>query len=220
MTRIVEKVTAFIIRKSKLGPELLLFEHPYAGIQIPAGTVEEGESPETAVLREAEEETGLNDLSLGRYLGSHTEQLLEEQRIIAETTRFYARPDQASRSWAYLGKGIMVTRLRQAEEFSQICYEEFDREPEPQYVSLSITGWVPDAVLADTRRRHFFRLEFQGQTAERWTVYSDNHRFSLFWAPLGALPEIISPQAAWLAFLRMDESGDTRVWEYGSEEKG
>ena len=27
---------------------------------------------------------------------------------------------------------------------------------EPHYVTMSITGWVLDEALADTRRRHFF----------------------------------------------------------------
>lgn len=52
--------------------QLLVFEHvddPSAGIQVPAGTVEEGEMLEAAVLREAFEETGLNLLTLGGYLG-------------------------------------------------------------------------------------------------------------------------------------------------------
>lgn len=52
--------------------QLLVFEHvnnPSIGIQVPAGTVEEGEMLEAAVLREAFEETGLNLLTIGSYLG-------------------------------------------------------------------------------------------------------------------------------------------------------
>ena len=41
----LEKVTAFILHQEHGETELLLFEHPTAGIQIPAGTVEEGEDP-------------------------------------------------------------------------------------------------------------------------------------------------------------------------------
>jgi len=41
----LHKVTAFILRPALGGPELLLIQHPYAGIQIPAGTVEPGEDP-------------------------------------------------------------------------------------------------------------------------------------------------------------------------------
>lgn len=41
-----------------------------SGLQVPAGTVERGESPEIAVLREAREETGLQGLELVRHLGT------------------------------------------------------------------------------------------------------------------------------------------------------
>jgi 8-oxo-dGTP pyrophosphatase MutT (NUDIX family) len=51
---------------------LLVFSHPdfpEAGIQVPAGTIEPGEEPEAAVLREAFEETGLIGLTLVAPLG-------------------------------------------------------------------------------------------------------------------------------------------------------
>lgn len=54
------------------GQRLLVFRHsfvPEAGIQVPAGTVEPGERPEAAVLREAREETGLSGLTLAAFLG-------------------------------------------------------------------------------------------------------------------------------------------------------
>ncbi len=38
-----EKVTAFVTRMSPRGMEVLLFQHPSAGIQVPAGTVEADE---------------------------------------------------------------------------------------------------------------------------------------------------------------------------------
>ena len=41
-----------------------------AGVQVPAGTVESGESPEDGALREAREETGLAGLTVRRSLGS------------------------------------------------------------------------------------------------------------------------------------------------------
>lgn len=203
MQGIIEKVTAFITRESRDGRDLLLFKHPYAGVQIPAGTVEDGETPEEAVLREVCEETGLTLLSVDQYLGCKADRLPGGQRIIAESTKVYARPDVTSFDWAHLRKGISVTLSgRRMGGFSQVTYEELDSAPNPQYVTMSITGWVPDSTLAEARRRHFFHLEFDGRSEERWTVYSDNHYFSLFWAPLEALPEIIHPQEAWLEFLR------------------
>ncbi|MDQ3541791.1 MAG: NUDIX domain-containing protein [Chloroflexota bacterium] len=51
---------------------LLVFSHPLspeAGIQVPAGTVRDNETPEDAVLREAREETGLTALTLVGLLG-------------------------------------------------------------------------------------------------------------------------------------------------------
>src|SRR5437870_6317994 len=71
MTRIVRKVFAYITN----GNWLLVFEHPRnpaAGIQVPAGTMEPEEIPDQAVLREAEEESGLTELKLVSFLGLQT----------------------------------------------------------------------------------------------------------------------------------------------------
>ena len=40
----IGKVTAFITRDTSAGCELLVFTHPDAGIQVPAGTMEAGEA--------------------------------------------------------------------------------------------------------------------------------------------------------------------------------
>jgi 8-oxo-dGTP diphosphatase len=64
----VDKAIAYITR----GDRFVVFEEPHspeAGIQIPGGTVEPGESLAAAVLREAYEETGLTNLRLVRALG-------------------------------------------------------------------------------------------------------------------------------------------------------
>lgn len=56
------------------GRELLVFEHtaeyPDAGVQVPGGGIEPGETPHAGAIREASEETGLTDLSTPVYLGS------------------------------------------------------------------------------------------------------------------------------------------------------
>jgi 8-oxo-dGTP diphosphatase len=51
---------------------LLVFSHPdfpEAGIQVPAGTLREGEEPVDGAVREAREETGLANLRLVSFLG-------------------------------------------------------------------------------------------------------------------------------------------------------
>jgi 8-oxo-dGTP pyrophosphatase MutT (NUDIX family) len=63
-----QKVTALITRPGPEGPELIVFDHGVAGIQLPAGTVEEGEPFDDAVMREAWEETGALGLELVREL--------------------------------------------------------------------------------------------------------------------------------------------------------
>jgi len=54
---------------------------------------------------------------------------------------------------------------------------------------------------ADTRRRHFFHLEYLDLSKGRWTMFTDNHVFTLFWAPLSALPQIMHPQDQWVEVL-------------------
>jgi 8-oxo-dGTP pyrophosphatase MutT (NUDIX family) len=58
-----EKVVTYITQ----GDRLLIFrhtEHPDAGIQVPAGTVNPGERLDIAAIREAREETGLPEAEL------------------------------------------------------------------------------------------------------------------------------------------------------------
>ena len=69
MPTVKHKVFAYIT----WGDRLLVFSHPYApeaGNQVLAGTMEEGEEPEEAIMREAFEETGLNGLQLRAFLGA------------------------------------------------------------------------------------------------------------------------------------------------------
>jgi 8-oxo-dGTP diphosphatase len=67
-----QKVVAYVVRDGRL----LVFRHAddasfdESGLQVPAGTVRAGELPETAVLREAVEETGLDGLRVERFLGA------------------------------------------------------------------------------------------------------------------------------------------------------
>ena len=198
----IEKVTAFVTRPGSDGYELLLFEHPAAGIQIPAGTVDLGESTDDAVLREASEETGLGALTISHRLGTVDEPPPPGYRVMRERTTVYARPDPSSFDFAHLPRGLLVRLDREADGYSQVTYEEFDRIPDPGYVTYQITGWIPNRAVTKTKIRHFYQIECHEPTTDRWSVQVDYHRFTLFWASLSDLPKIVSPQDQWLAVLQ------------------
>ncbi len=201
MSGILEKVTVFITRSTPRGSDLLLFRHPYAGIQIPAGSVENGETPEQAARREAQEETGLDSLKLHNFLDSETTTLPDNLRLVRQRTHVYSRPDTSSFDWAYLRRGIWLQTLRQKGKFVQISYEEWDDLVEPEYITLNITGWVPEKTLADKVQRYFFHFICPTNTPDEWERSSDNHIFHLMWAPMQALPDVVHPQDQWLRYL-------------------
>ena len=201
MSQTVHKVTCFITRSKNKGTDLLLFRHPNAGVQIPAGTVEPGEAPEAAAIREAAEESGLPGLVLLRYLGERNEPPPAGHMFIAQPTPVYSRPRVSSLDWAHFRTGLPVEVLRHEAGFTQVCYGEPDRFPDPQYTSYNITGWVADEALTDWRTRHFYLFSAPDQTPENWPVAIDNHVFELFWAPIDDLPPIVPPQDGWLRYL-------------------
>jgi ADP-ribose pyrophosphatase YjhB (NUDIX family) len=194
----LEKVTAFITQ----GANLLLFEHPTSGIQIPAGTVEAGETPEATVMREAREESGLSGLELRAYIGYQDEIWPAEVRFTVAATPVYAHPDPGSFDWARLRRGIAVRLERTGAEFSQVTYAEGDRYPDPEYITYQITGWAPNTAITAEVRRHFFHLVYAGETPAAWSVATDNHIFRPFWVRWAERPAIVAPQDRWLQYVQ------------------
>ncbi len=68
--REIQKSVALVVREFDQHFELLVFDHPNAGTQVVKGTVERGESPEQAVIRELEEESGLVVDHPGKFVGT------------------------------------------------------------------------------------------------------------------------------------------------------
>ena len=205
MNEVVQKVTAFIVQERNAVKELLVFKHPTAGVQIPAGTVEKGEAVETAVKREVYEETGLQLVAIEEYLGCFENELTEEERIIAETTQVYSQPHLNAIPYKrQLTKGLTVNYHSTREDFTQISYieYEYDKSYKPTRIDANITGWVPNENLSAQKERHFFLLTTQEKTPDIWALESDGgHIFKPFWTPLSPKPSIIPPQDKWLDFV-------------------
>ncbi len=205
MSEVVQKVTAFITRERNGGRELLVFKHPTAGIQIPAGTVEANEDIETAVKREAYEETGLRFVAIESYLGCFENELESNQRIIAETTQVYIEPNLNAIPYKRtLPKGLTVDYSSTQADFTHISYieYEYDTSYKPIHIVANITGWVQNKRLSVQKKRHFFHLATQAETADAWELKSDlGHIFKPYWTPLSPKPEIIPPQDKWLDFV-------------------
>lgn len=88
MTPLIHKVFAYITNRNRL----LVFRHtdfPEAGIQVPAGTVMPNEDLEAAVLREAEEETGLDVLTIKTYLGDQIRNMKDVGKDEIHHRHFY-----------------------------------------------------------------------------------------------------------------------------------
>ena len=84
----VKKVVAHITKDNAL----LVFTHPYhpdAGIQVPQGTVEAGESSDEALVREVHEETGLDDLAVRSFLGTHEYDMSAHGRAEIQQRSYY-----------------------------------------------------------------------------------------------------------------------------------
>ena len=203
MTNVVEKVTAFVTQERNGVTELLLFKHPTTGIQIPAGTVEGGESLETAVKREVYEETGLGIVKIEKSLGCIENELEENERIIAKTTPVYVNPSLNSIAYKEeLTRGLTVNYNSKHKKFTHVSYIEYDSIPDPTYIRCKITGWVPSENVSARKTRYFFQLTTQEETAEEWEVKGDRgHIFKLFWAPISATPRIVPPQDKWLDYV-------------------
>lgn len=100
-----QKVEAYITRVTSGRATLLLFTQrgcPQAGWQVPAGTVEPGESLLEALHREIHEESGLRGLELVGQLGSH----MNYQNGFSRHAYHLAAPPGLAASWPHRVHGI------------------------------------------------------------------------------------------------------------------
>lgn len=202
--RVLLKVTALITRQAVVGPELLVFQHPAAGVQLPAGTVEMGESLEVAVKREVAEETGLTDVYIAQYLGVQAITLPADRRMVLQLAKLLDAPSfEASSVDFTLTRGSTIRVLGETKDeargrYVHVYYEEVDINQTPPQTALSVSGWLRSSVLTRQVERHFFHLKTEASTPVTWPINTDNHTFHLFWTPLTPRPRLVFSQQAWL----------------------
>ncbi|MCB0044205.1 MAG: NUDIX domain-containing protein [Caldilineaceae bacterium] len=193
------KVTAFVTRGRGEMQELLILRHPFGGLQLPAGTIEPGESPAAAVLREVDEETGLTEVTIAALLDAVDERAHQSACYVLRRTALYARPDAGSFDWITLPRALTLRHERHAGDFIQVSYAEWDDEVQRNYRTYQFTGWARADDLVACRRRFFFHLHTTASTPDQpWTAHSDHHTFTLFWQPLADLPRLHAYQQDWL----------------------
>jgi 8-oxo-dGTP pyrophosphatase MutT (NUDIX family)/GNAT superfamily N-acetyltransferase len=93
--RYLGKAFAYVTRARAGRMQLLVFTHvdaPAAGLQVPAGTLEVGELPESAVVREAREETGLERFGTPALLGTRSWEMERESGPEHHTRHFFHLP--------------------------------------------------------------------------------------------------------------------------------
>jgi 8-oxo-dGTP pyrophosphatase MutT (NUDIX family) len=195
----IDKVTAFVTRGSGEAAELLLFRHPVAGVQLPAGTVELGEEPEAAVLREVREEAGMSAVKAD-YLGKLEGEAAPGEGVILRPTKIFDEPSFDASSGGYaLRRGSPVEVIGSEGDFAEIIAEPIDLRYDPPRRVPGVRGFVRRSLLASGYVRYFYHLTLTEPVLDEWDVFSDAHVYHLFWSPLRPRPALHPLQEPWLA---------------------
>src|SRR5579859_6279901 len=83
----LQKACPVVLRRTQYGVDILAFRHPTAGTQLVKGSVEGGEDPGRAALRELCEESGVCDAKIESFLGTvHMGELDQEWHLFLCST--------------------------------------------------------------------------------------------------------------------------------------
>lgn len=198
---VLHKVSALITRENGPTHDLLVFRHPTAGIQVPAGTVEAGESLEDAVFREIQEEAGITQVRLLKKLATLEQPLKDDQRVLLQSPRLLTEPEGGPLEFS-LTRGTIVRMRRQQKQATEIAYEEYDFNlPEPVAIER-FKGWVPSSILTSSIQRHLFHLCTTAPLPEEWSVHADRgFDFHFYWMSLRERIHLVHSQDHWLDYL-------------------
>jgi 8-oxo-dGTP pyrophosphatase MutT (NUDIX family) len=176
---------------------MLVFEHPTAGTQVPAGTVEPGEEPARAALRELLEETGVNGVNSQQLIGTLEEPLTAGERVVTAKVELKNEPGGTQITGA-LNRGWRVVVLREDDDWAYVSFREYDLNIVPRAVIRRVDGWMRRGLLATSIKRYLYRLEVEDSRQE-WVIESDlGNLFRCHWVPLHPRPRLVEGQDNWL----------------------
>lgn len=198
-SKVLEKVTAFVTRDIGRERQILVFRHPQAGFQVPAGTVELGEEPELAVIREAKEESNISQIRLVKELGSIFEIKPEKEKVLLRLTKLFNEPRfDASSDGFILDRGLKVRVIDTEGDFSFVESEPRNIRENPPERRMKMKGFVRSSLLTTDVKRYFYHLTTEEKTPDTWQVQTDGHIFELSWSNLDQKRILNSYQQPWL----------------------
>lgn len=207
---VLGKVTAFVTRETPYGGELLVFRHPNAGVQLPAGTIEPGESPEDAVLREVKEETDLSSVEIVRCLAMITiaeEEipLQEDEYLPLYTVPRMRYPGETNvPHWRVVCRSERVRVIERQGEYAKVNRYQYKLLDNGEFAVIRcVAGWVETDALTKHMERYLFQLRLTAPAPEVWEKRADlRHIFQLYWVPLNGDPGLVKGQRKWLVSAR------------------
>lgn len=208
---VLGKVTALVTRETSQGRELLVFQHPTAGVQLPAGTIEPDETPAAAVLREVTEETGLVRVELVRPLAiltmlDHEKPLEADEYLLLRTTSRMRYPGESNvPSWRVVRRSERVRLLEVQDSYAHVRLQQYKLLENGEFVvNRCVDGWVEADALTQRVERHLFHLRVtDSDIPDIWEKSADlQHHFRLCWVPLTRDPNLVKGQRDWLTRVR------------------